>query len=166
MKIIEIPENINDLRDYSELHKLIKVCQNFINNSNEYIKKVIFTEYVKTYEEWIAILSEKDLITLETLIKTHPSYGNYNFQPTDLQIFRNINKNTFGFFTLKYNPGCTGALSFNGYEFKFNNNGTIIKIHVKYESKPYRRDNVPWTQHIDIWSLNLVTKNFKFVEHK
>ena len=56
MKIIEIPENINDLRDYSELNKLIKVCQNFIDNSNDYIKKVIFTEYVKSYEDWKTIL--------------------------------------------------------------------------------------------------------------
>ena len=65
MEKIEIPKDINDLRDYSELHKLIKVCQNFIDNSNDYIKKVIFTEYVKTYEDWEKILSEKDLINLE-----------------------------------------------------------------------------------------------------
>ena len=166
MKIIEIPENINDLRDYSELHKLIKVCQNFIDNSNDYIKKVIFTEYVKSYEDWKKILSEKDLINLEKLISTHPNYNNWSFEKSDLQIFRNINKNKFGFFRLKYNPGSNGALGWNGYEFKFNNNGTIIKIHVKYESKPYRRDNIPWTQHTDIWSLNLVTKEFKFIEHK
>ena len=63
------------------------------------------------------ILSEKDLINLEKLISTHPNYDNYGFEKSDLQIFRNINKNKFGFFRLKYNPGSTGALGWNGYSY-------------------------------------------------
>jgi hypothetical protein len=165
MKTIQIPVDINDLRDYSELHKLIKVCKQFINNSNEYIHKLVFTEYIRTYESWSAILSQKDLATVDNLLQTHPYYSNTLFEKNDVQIFRNIVDNSFGFFKLKNTVSTTGALSHCGYDFSFNNDGTIIKMHVKYKLKHYRRDNVPWIQHTDIWTLNLITKEFKFAEH-
>lgn len=162
--MVKIPENINDLRDYSELHKLLKVCKNFINNSNKYIEEVIFTEYVKTYKEWSKLLSKKDLKQVDKLIKTHKSYGNWNFEKENLNIYRSINTNTFGFFNLKITPGFTGALTHNGIKFNFNKTGTIIKIEVNYATKRYRRENISWTHHKDIWSLNLIEKSFKYVE--
>ena len=67
MKLIEIPENTNELRDYNKFINTIVEVRKFNNNVDAFLTQVLKDEFFKTYKEWMDISSEKDQEQLKAL---------------------------------------------------------------------------------------------------
>lgn len=170
-KFVQIPLDINDLRDYKELHSLLKVCNQFISNSEAYIKKLIYDEYVKTYDEWCKILSPSDIERISEF--RNPKEINFRYHRRieecgGTRIYRSIGDNTFGYYGDFHFSPTTGCSNSKPIRYEFNNNGTKITIINEYGTastrtagwgRPQRYD---WYE--DIWELDLVKKTFKLIK--
>ena len=170
-KYVQIPKNINDLRDYKELHSLLNVCKKFIENSESYIKKLINDEYVKTYDEWCKILSPFDIARIEEFKNPDIMWGGFNNSindNADTLIYRSIGDNTFGYYGDFHFAPTTGCSKSLPTRYEFNKTGTKIQIINEYGIAFTRTTS--WTGkqsydwHTDIWEIDLVKKTFKLIQ--
>lgn len=67
MKLIEIPEDTNELRDYNKFINTIVEVQKFNRNVSSFLKKVLYDEFFKTFKDWMNSASEEERKQLEIL---------------------------------------------------------------------------------------------------
>lgn len=91
MKLIEIPEDMNDLRDYNSFLSTIIEVQKFNKNISIFFEKLLKDEFYKTVGEWRKTLSEKDNIKIDKLFGIKkPDKGTIDRMNRNLDRYRKV----------------------------------------------------------------------------
>ena len=69
MKLIEIPENVTELRDYNKFINTIVEVQKFNKNVSTFLLKVLYDEFYKTVGEWRKTITEQDNLKINKLFE-------------------------------------------------------------------------------------------------
>ena len=148
MKIIEIPENINDLRDYNIFITAAKELNNFNKNLQKYCEKIIKTEYLKSVKNWKKILSKYDLEKLNKFNDNDILFYDYK---NNKFIKNNIESPSYG-----WSRGES-----LGYKktYSISDDGSIIIIkYIESYQKSRFSHIAPEVTEIN-WSINLIEKS-------
>ena len=148
MKIIEIPENINDLRDYNIFITAAKELNNFNKNLQKYCENIIKTEYLKSVKDWKKIATERDLLKLKDFNNDDILFYDYK---NNKFIKNNIESRKIGW---------TRGNSL-GYikKYSISDDGSIITIKYIESYQPSRFSHAEPEIYESSWSINLIEKS-------
>lgn len=124
MKLIEIPEDTNELRDYNKFINTIVEVQKFNNNVNNFLSQVLKDEFFKTYKEWMDNASEKEQKQLKAL---------YNWkEKAKLDDYKWLSKEEKEEWKWEYEDSMMNDKLFYCYE-----TNTFIKVKSNYRISPH-----------------------------
>ncbi len=144
MKLINIPEDINDITDLSEFKDTIKEVNIFSRNLEMFARKICLDKFLKWDYDWNKILKKSDKLKI---IERSNNFLLYDYKNKSFTIIDN-----------NYMGWSMGAKTHKTYNFTFNDDASVIIIKVVWKTQEARFDHVPWITHNKEYYLDYINE--------
>lgn len=152
MKILKIPENANDLRDQNIFINAVREFNIFQKNIQEYCKKIVEDEYLKSVEDWEKIVGEKERDQLST-ISTRKCFYDYE---------SNLFINNYHGRSSSINQGWSmGSERNKNIQFELSDDGCKIIVVNSWETQEARFAHIPFHSITRRYEIDLIKKSVK-----
>lgn len=134
MKLIKIPEDMDDVADLSIFNEAIVEINKFNRNLTKFGNKILNGQFLKSKQQWLKLLSDVDIDKL-----------NVDSLSDGLYLFDYKNKRLVPFDVKNYGFAWSmGASTGKEHTVSFSDCGNVLIINQTWETQEARFSHIPW----------------------